>query len=76
MRLERIGKSHEGFSLRFADDQKHNRFTRTVFTIPLKSLVSFLPWSDLSPYTAALRHNSTLFVLVGLKQGASFDNFG
>lgn len=76
MKLEQIETSRDGYSLWFANGESRVGYTRIVSTIPLKNLLGMIPWSDISLYAEKLHHNSTIFVMVGLKPDASFENFG
>lgn len=61
--------------LSFTDGSESRPFGSLVSTIPLKKLISYLPYPDLYPLAAKLKHNDTLFTVIGLKSGQKFERF-
>lgn len=59
----------------FADGSQSRPFKSLVSTIPLKTLIHLLPYSEIHPLADNLKHNSTLFIMIGLKANATFKRF-
>jgi protoporphyrinogen oxidase len=76
MRITEIMKNGRDFSLNFHNGRTVKGFSGLVSTIPLKELVKLLPYHGPDMRVDRLRHNNTLFVLVGLRSGARFNFFG
>jgi protoporphyrinogen oxidase len=72
--VARIYPSEGGHTVEFADGSSRS-FRTLISTIPLTTLIDALPYQELKPARRELRHNNTLFVMVGLKDGRRFGNF-
>jgi len=74
MPIARITPADGGHTVEFADGSSQT-FRDLISTIPLTTLIDALPYRELGPVRQELRHNNTLFVMVGLKDGRRFGNF-
>lgn len=72
--VSRIVPVEGGHVIEFVDGHAQ-AFKQVISTIPLTTLIDSLPYRELASLRRELRHNNTVFIMVGLKDGRSFANF-